>query len=106
MRYFVCIAAILFALLHLLAGAVQWKRQPEARGRALVMLCGAAAALISSAVKLAGGGLSCVPILFCGLLLICAMAILNGRAAGKINPAHHAVRIAAAVLLVLGFIFF
>lgn len=106
MRYLICAIAALFGLFHLAAAAVQWRSQPEARQRAIIMLCGSVATLAASIAKLAAGGLGSISALVGGLLLVCVAAYLNGKAAGKVHPSHHAVRITIAVLLVAGFILF
>lgn len=101
MRYVICAIAALFALLHLVAAVAQWKSQPESQPRSIIMLCGAGA-MLAACVRTS---LSWLPAL-CGGVLICTAAILNGRAAGKIHPAHHMVRIVIAALIVISFIIF
>ena len=108
MRIAVSVFAILFALLHIVAAAVQLKsRDPAARGSASLMLCGGAALICSAVAHLiydgAGSQITVLSAGVCGFLPICFAAYLNGRRAGKVHLSHHAVRCGVAILLVAGF---
>ena len=108
MRIAVSVLAILFALLHIIAAAAQFKsKDPAARGSASLMLCGGAALICSAVAHLvydgAGSQITVLSAGVCGFLPICFAAYLNGRRAGKVHVSHHLVRGGIAVLLVLGF---
>ena len=108
MRIAVSVLAILFALLHIIAAAAQFRsKDPAARGSAVLMLCGGVALICSSVAHLINGSLWAWqdPLsAACGFLLICFAAYLNGRRAGNVHLSHHLVRGGIAVLLVLGFV--
>ena len=110
MRIAVSVLAILFALLHMIAAAVQFKsRDPAARGGASLMLCGGVLLIVSAAAHLINSSSRAWPdalsAAVCGFLPICFAAYLNGRRAGNVHVSHHLVRGGIAVLLVLGFFF-
>ena len=104
------ILAILFALLHIIAAAAQFKsKDPAARGLAVSMASGGICAIIAAMFHLYWGAvgdnanLSDATTLAIGCLLICASAYVNGRRSGNVHLSHHAIRGGIAVLLVLGF---
>ena len=108
MRIAVSVLAILFALLHIIAAATQFKsKDPAARGSASLLLCGGAALICSAAAHLiydgAGSQITVLSAGVCGFFPICFAAYLNGKRAGKVHALHHAVRCGVAILLVLGF---
>ena len=106
MRIVVSILAILFGLLHFIAGLTQFKSQdPAVRGSTVMMACGGIAVACAAISHLGGAhpmgwvdALSAAP----GGLLICAAAYLNGKRSGSFHPSHHLVRGAIAILLVIG----
>ena len=107
MRIAVSVLAILFALLHIIAAAVQFKsRDSAARGSAVLMLCGGVLLIVSAVAHLinssSGNWMDTLSAAVCGFLPICFAAYLNGRRAGKVHLAHHLVRGGIAALLVLG----
>lgn len=107
MRIAVCILAILFGLLHLLAAATQFKSTEAAvRGFAISMACGGICVAFIAIAHLVGRNPNWMDALSVatGSLLICGSAYANGRRAGKLHPAHHAIRGLIAVLLVVGFV--
>ena len=111
MRIAVSVLAILFALLHIIAAAVQFKsKDPAARGFAVAMASGGICAIAAVFFHLywgtAGGNanLSDATTLAIGCLLICFAAYMNGRRAGKVHLSHHLVRGGIAALLVVGFV--
>ena len=110
MRIAVSVLAILFALLHLIAAAAQFKsKDPTARGFAVCMASGCICAITAAFFHLywgAVGGnanLSDATTLAIGCLLICAAAYMNGRRAGNVHLSHHLIRGGIAVLLVICF---
>ena len=111
MRIAVSVLAILFALLHIIAAAAQFKsKDPAARGLAVAMACGGICAIIAAIFHLYWGtvgsnaNLSDATTLAIGCLLICASAYVNGRRSGNVHVSHHLVRGGIAVLLVIGFV--
>ena len=109
MRIAVSVLAILFALLHIIAAATQFRsKDPAARGFAVCMASGGICAIIAAVFHLywgAVGGnanLSDATTLAIGCLLICIAAYMNGRRSGRVHLSHHLIRGGAAVLLVLG----
>ena len=109
MRIAVSVLAILFALLHIIAAATQFRsKDPAARGFAVCMASGGICAIIAAVFHLywgAVGGnanLSDATTLAIGCLLICIAAYMNGRWSGHVHLSHHLIRGGAAVLLVLG----
>ena len=111
MRIAASVLAILFALLHMIAAAVQFRsKDPAARGFAVCMASGGICAIIAAIFHLywgaAGGNanLSDVTTLAIGCLLICAAAYMNGRRSGKVHVSHHLVRGGIGALLVIGFV--
>ena len=109
MRIAVSVLAILFALLHIIAAAAQFRsKDPAARGSAILMLCGGAALIVSTVAHLINIGLGAqIEVLsaaVCGFLPICFAAYLNGRRSGNVHLSHHAVRCGASILLFICFI--
>ena len=108
MRIVVSMLAILFGLLHFIAGLTQFKSQdPAVRGSTVMMACGGIAVACAAISHLGGAhpmgwvdALSAVP----GGLLICSAAYLNGKRSGNFHLSHHIIRGGIAVLLVVGFI--
>ena len=101
------ILAILFALLHMIAAAAQFKsRDPAARGSASLMLCGGVALICSAVAHLiydgAGSQITVLAAGVCGFFPICFAAYLNGRRSGNVHTLLHAVRCGVAILLVAG----
>lgn len=106
MRIVISILAILFGLLHIVAARTQLKSTDSAaKGSAIAMLCGGVCTAAMAVAHLAGGSTAWMdaPFVAVGCLLVCAAAFENGRRAGKVNPLHHIIRGAVAVLLVAGF---
>lgn len=108
MRIVISVLAILFAALHIVAAAAQFRsKDAAARGSAALMLCGGVALIGTAAGHIAYGGAGDWMIALgagvCGFLPICFAAYLNGRRAGKVHPSHHIVRGVIAALLVIGF---
>ena len=108
MRVAVSALAILFALLHIIAAAVQFKsRDSAARGSAVLMLCGGVALVCSAVSHLINSSLwAWMDALSaaCGFLLVCFAAYLNGRRSGNVHLSHHVIRGGIAALLVIGFV--
>lgn len=109
MRIAVSVLAVLFALLHIIAAAAQFKsRDPAARGSASLMLCGGVALICSAAAHLiydgAGSQITALSAGVCGFLPICFAAYLNGRRSGNVHLSHHAVRCGASILLFICFV--
>ena len=104
MRIAVSVLAILFAMLHIIAAATQFKsRDPAARGFAVAMACGGISAIGAAISHLAGGMAGDISALSIAYLLICLAAYMNGRRSGNVHVSHHLIRGGIAVLLVLGF---
>lgn len=106
MRIAVSILGILFGLLHVVAAQTQLKSTDSAaKGSAIAMLCGGVCTAAMAVAHLAGGSTAWMdaPLVAVGCLLVCAAAYENGRRSGNLHPAHHIVRGAIAVLLVVGF---
>lgn len=102
MKIIICIIAILFSLLSILAPLTQLKAK-EKRVSNLLMLGGGVLFLAAAILKLLSLQAS-VPVAIPGAVLICAAAVWNGRQNGKVHIAHHIVRIALCCALVAGFI--
>ena len=109
MRIAVSVLTVLFALLHIIAAAAQFRsKDPAARGLAVSMASGGICAIIAAIFHLYWGAvgdnanLSDAATLAIGCLLICAAAYMNGRRSGNVHISHHLVRGGIAVLLVLG----
>ena len=107
MRIAVSILAILFALLHLIAAATQFKsKDPAERGSAVLILCGGVALICSAVAHLiydgTGDWITVLSAGVCGFFPICFAAYLNGRRSGNVHLSHHLVRGGIAVVLVLG----
>ena len=111
MRIADSVLASLFALLHIIAAAVQFRsKDPAARGFAVAMasggICAIAAAVFHIYWGAVGGNanLSDAATLAIGCLLICASAYVNGRRSGNVHLSHHVIRGGIAALLVICFI--
>ena len=111
MRIAVSVLAILFALLHIIAAAVQFRsKDPAARGVAVAMasggICAIAAAVFHIYWGAVGGNanLSDATTLAIGCLLVCVSAYMNGRRSGNVHVSHHLIRGGAAVLLIICFV--
>lgn len=98
----ICVLAGLFAVLHIIAAVSQLakKKSPAA---SVLMLGGALEALAAGIDCLIGGSLDWLFMLVGGVM-VCAAAIMNGRAAGKLNPLHHIIRGVLAAGLTLAFL--
>ena len=104
MRIAVSILAILFALLHIIAAATQFKsKDPAARGFAVAMACGGIGVIMGAIAHIIGGAARDAASLAAACLVICAAAYMNGRRAGTVHISHHLVRGGIAVLLVVAF---
>lgn len=105
MRIVIGILAILFGLLHIIAGLTQSRsKDPAARGFAIAMACGGVELICAAVVQLMGqlSGWQDAIYAAAGCLLICAAAYANGRRSGNFHLSHHIVRGMIAALLVAG----
>lgn len=105
MRIAVSVLAILFAALHIVAAAVQFKsKDPAARGSAVAMACGGISLICAAVGHLAVEHAAHTDALCAaaGCLLICFAAYLNGKRSGNLHPSHHIVRGTIAALLLVG----
>ena len=106
MRIVVSVLAVLFALLHIIAAATQFKsKDPAARGFAIAMACGGIGVIMGAIAHIIGGAARDAASLAATCLVICAAAYMNGRRAGKVHISHHLIRGGIAILLVIGFFF-
>lgn len=106
MRTAVSVLAILFGLLHMIAGATQFSSEdPAARGFGITMVSGSLCVILAAVFHLTlGVNASDASTAGVGCLLICAAAVANGRRSVKFHLSHHIIRGIVAVLLVAGFL--
>ena len=101
----ICVLAILFGLLHVIAAATRLtSRDAAVRGLSVAMLCGGVCVAAIAVAHLAGSNPGWMDALgvATGCLLICVPAYENGRRSGDLHPSHHIVRWAIAALLAAG----
>lgn len=98
----VCAIAGLFAILHIIAAISQLRKGYKLSH--LLMLCGGID-IIGAIINCIDGRASDWFWMLAGGALVCAAAIMNGRAAGKLNPLHHIIRGLLALALSLAFFF-
>lgn len=108
MRIAVSVLAVLFALLHIIAAAAQFRSgDPAVRGSAVLMLCGGLMLIVSAVAHVInsspGAWMDALAAAVCGFFPICFAAYLNGRRSGNIHASHHLIRGGIAALLALGF---
>lgn len=106
MRTVVSVLALLFGLLHMIAGATQFSSEdPAARGFGITMVSGGLCVILAAVFHLTlGVNASDASTAGIGCLLICAAAFANGSRSVKFHLSHHIVRGIVAVLLVVGFV--
>ncbi len=102
MQIAVCMAALLFGTLSIVAAGAQIKKEGPLP-RALLM-SGGACVLTAGALFCRLGWAFDWPAALIGCGMICTAAILNGKKSGKLHPLHHIIRIGVSVLLMVGFV--
>lgn len=92
----------LYALLSLLAAAVQMK-SAEKKDAPLTMLLGGTLLLAAIATGWLGWSLDWLAAVVGGVLIMLA-AWTNGKRSGQLHYSHHAVRFVVTTLLIAGFV--
>lgn len=109
MRIIICVLAILFGLLHIIASITQFKSEnPTARGSAVMMTLGGMAVIAAAIVHLIGlggtvFGWAAALELLVGCALVCFAAYLNGKRSEDFHLPHHVIRGGIAAVLVILF---
>ena len=101
LKIVVCVPAGLFAVLHIIAAASRLLK--EYKPSHLIMLCGGIG-IIAAIFDHIDDRASDWYWMLAGGAMVCAAAIMNGRAAGKLNPLHHIIRGIAVLALTLAFL--
>lgn len=90
MRYIRLITALLFGLLHLYAGAVQYK-SGENRNNAALLIVGGACTALGGICGFFARIYAAAAVLL-GIAAVCLGAYLNGRARRDVHVLHHVLR--------------
>ncbi len=101
MKWLICILAVLYGILSVLAPLTQLKEK-DRRGINFIMLAGGVLLIIAAILKALGRQISLIPVIL-GAVMISVAAFCNGRKNGKVHIPHHIVRGVLALALIVGF---
>lgn len=102
MKIAVCILALVYGSLSILAPVTQLKNERNKSGN-ITMLTGGIVFTAAAILEMLDIWLSIVSAVL-GAVLICSAAICNGLKNGKVHIQHHIVRFALSAGLIVGFV--
>lgn len=101
MKYVFIVIALLFGILHCIAGVSQLSKGKRSLTHP-AMIVGSLLTVASSVFCIISNHSDWI-LAIAGTVIICICALRNGQLQGKVNPLHHIIRGLIAIIIIVGF---